>query len=157
MTGFGDNVPLNEWILAQFPKSAKLYESSFAAKLLKKFSHFFLFNLSPSEELPETVRNHHQIASLAPEILQALFSRNFLDDTTVQADTQDRSASSKKFKGKSTQREAKLAKKAAVRHNALDEQPFISLGLSIPRTSSDAEATGLTLLNRLRAILEVSV
>ncbi|KAF8972584.1 hypothetical protein BDZ97DRAFT_1752471 [Flammula alnicola] len=148
LSGLSDEIPLSEWILEQFPTSPKSFESSFSSKLISKLSHFFLFHLSSDE----TVRNHHQTANLAPEILQALFAGIFLEEDRLQVNA-ERPASSKKIFAKSSQKQAKLAKKAT-RNNALDERPFAALNIPIPRTRRDAEAAAVSLLQRLKIILE---
>jgi len=156
MTGINEEIPLQKWILDGFPTDPKLYDSSFSCKLLSQLSHYFLFRPS-SNEGAAIMSQYHQTIRNAPDVIRAPFASIFLDEDR-QRPNDDRPASSKKFKAKGnlSQKEEKRRKKAAAQGtNVLDEKPFISLKIPIPRSLSEAEGVISGLLARLKAILEV--
>ncbi|KDR68695.1 hypothetical protein GALMADRAFT_146049 [Galerina marginata CBS 339.88] len=146
-----DDIPLQAWILEQFPTSeSKAFETSFSCKLLSRLSKSFLFYPSADESIAALLRNHHQTVRLAPEVLQALFDMTLLGD--AHQGGPNRVGAPKKFKTKSSQRETKLAGKAA-RKFSFNEELFTLIDVPVPQTSFAAATATTALLSHLKSIL----
>ena len=138
------DIPLNAWIVKNFPTDFNLFKSSLESKLLHKLSEFLFFSTARDGVDYNVLFNHHRTVGLAPEVLQALFAIASLKEEEHPPE------SSKKGKAKNQKQKTK--------HPPVQEyntRPLVDLNIAIPRTSSDAQAALTMFLDRLRDILEV--
>ena len=140
------DIPLNTWIIKHFPTDFNLFDSSFENRLLRKLSEFHYFATSSPDDVDYNIlRDHYQTVRLAPEALQILSAISSLKEEGHPPES-----SFKKDKAKSPKQKTK--------HTFVKEyntRPLVDLNISIPRTSSDAQAALTVFLGRLRDILEV--
>lgn len=144
------DIPLSQWILAQYPTAPTQFESSFHAQLLSKLSTFLLFQLSPREDLPTDVRDHQGVIKNATDALRILQTLTFEGASAAEEPIQWA-----RVKVGKSQRAAKLAKKAASAKRAVDDRPFVALDLELPQSKDAADDAACLILGRLRDILEV--
>lgn len=146
------DIPLNTWIVKNFPTTHDLFISSFENKLLCKLSNFHLFQTSPDDVDHNVLRDYHRTVSLAPETLQVLFAMTSLKEEGYPPNTDKVGLSSfKKVKAKSPKQFK--AKKTHI--HELNTKPLRDLNIAIPHTPSDAQAALTVFLGRLKDILEV--
>ena len=135
------NIPLNAWIMKNFPTDFNSFESSFERRLLNKLSKFDFFATAPDD----TEYDHYRTVSFSPGVLQTLSAMASLKDEEHQPES-----SLKKGKAKSQKQKKK--------HTSVQEfntRPLDDLNIAIPRTSSDAQDSLNMFLGRLKNILEV--
>ncbi len=144
---------MNDWILQEFPTEPKGFEKSFVYELLVKLSNFFLFYSSSADvETASLLRGHHQYVQLASEIISTLSTTTYLEDDNQQGDS---ASSPINTKGKSSQKERKLAKKAARAWENIDARLFMTINVAIPKSRADADQLCGKLCSRMGTILEV--
>jgi len=155
-----EEIPLDAWILDDFPSEPKFFENSFAHQLLVVLSNFFLFySSSADEETSSLLRSHHQTVQLAPGVIRTLLTATFLEEDGSQGNVgRPALLAPKNAKVKGSQKEQKKARRAAHEAATFDTKPFLVLQLKpVPKMRSEAEAMCQKLLARMRKILSVSL
>ena len=140
------DIPLNAWIVKNFPTDFNLFKSSLESRLLRKLSDFLLFSTATDGVDYSVLHDHHRTVGLAPEALQSLLSAI----TFLKEEEHPPESSSKKVKAKNQKQKTK--------HTPVPEynkQPLVGLKIPIPHTSSEAQAALTMFLGRLKDILEV--
>lgn len=138
------NIPLNAWIMKNFPTDFNSFESSFERRLLNKLSKFDFFATAPDDT------EYYRTVSFSPEVLQTLSAMASLKDEEQQPES-----SPKKGKAKSQKQKKKHTSVQEYNIRPLDRAAFVDLGIDIPCTSSEAQASLTMFLGRLKDILEV--
>src|SRR6266545_592746 len=157
--GISEEIPLDAWILDNFPSEPKSFENSFAHQLLVVLSEFFLFySSSADEETASLLRSHHHTVQLAPLVIRSLLTATFLEEDGHQGNTgRPALLASKNVKVKGSQKEQKSARRAAHEAAAFDTKPFLALHLPVPKKRSEADDLCQTLLELMQDILGVSI
>lgn len=151
-----DEIPLDAWILDDFPSEPESFENSFAHQLIVVLSNFFLFYSSSADcETSSLLRSHHQTVQLGPVVIRTLLTATFLEEDGFQVNVGRPALKASKIKG--SQKEHKRARRAAHEAATFDTKPFLALQLPVPKKRSEAEALCQKILARMRDILSVSL
>ena len=135
-----NDVPLNTWIVKNFPTDFNLFESSFQYRILRRLSAFHYFRTSSDDVECNVLRDHYQTVCLAPEVLQTLSAMTSLKEVDT------------RLSPPSGWVRQKVRNRSVQEYNT---RPLVDLNVAIPRTSSDAQAALTVFLGHLRDILEV--
>lgn len=138
-------------IIALFPTQVAAFDSSLAALLLSRLSHYFWLLDYPSAQLREC---HHSVELTRPA-LKMLSTLTF--GTEAQSSTVDDNAD--EFDGlfvvkKTKQKDRKKAKRAT-RSISVDSKPFDQLGVNVPCSQQAAKHLEVDLLDNQKEILTV--
>ncbi|PPQ98968.1 hypothetical protein CVT24_003464 [Panaeolus cyanescens] len=149
LSNISSEIPLTEWMVANFPPDGKSFLDSLASKVLDRLSTFFLVRRS-SQTLPSgNPREVATFVSQAPQVFRALFAMTFVDE--LESPISLRPQMSTKSKANS-QRQQKRLKKLS--NNIQHEDVLRKANISIPQDKSDATDIAESILTRLRHMYE---
>ncbi|KAF9523644.1 hypothetical protein CPB83DRAFT_681179 [Crepidotus variabilis] len=146
ISSIGEHVPLKQWILDDFPSSAKEFDESFAGQILGRLHMFIRFHVSQP-----MMMDQHSIEA-APDLFQMMLNMTFVDKDKTST---DKVVVAKKSKAKPSQRELKQARKAVHDAATVDYKLFKTLSLPVPKSRLEAEVTCMGLLVQLKVTLAV--
>ena len=153
-SGVREEIPLNQWILDDFPPKPNNFETSFAYALLRELCNFFLlYSSSADVETASLLRRHDVYIHRGSEILTILLKMTFTEKHN--SETSPPPSPTKK-RAKVTQREQKQAKKLARETLSIDHSAFKALNLTVPKNRAEADGLSQLVWLKMRSILDVS-
>ena len=147
-------IPLNQWILDDFPPKPNNFETSFVYSLLRELCNFFLlYSSSADVETASLLRRHDVYIRRGSEILTVLLKMTFTEEHTSERSPPPSPA---RKRAKATQREQKQARNLARESLSIDHGPFRALNLTVPVNRAEADCLSQSIWLRMRSILDVS-
>ncbi|KNZ80017.1 TPR and ankyrin repeat-containing protein 1 [Termitomyces sp. J132] len=155
LAGLPDSLPLNVWIIKNFPATFIEYDASIASKILLRLSLFFIFHRLGIDS--ELLSRYHRDVEATPKLLSTLSSLHFGDDQSGNDVEEDVDPNPHFFKIKArgkTKRSRQVANALMLSNSKSDTKILSDFSFAIPHNQEEVEEVRSQVIANAKSILQ---